>query len=174
MQLSPICPKMLEKSVSHWLYSWNHRSICLFRLFVPSEGSGGVVMYLMRGQMAHERLTPEGHGANGIRVEKRVKEGLTVPVLCISYTCRPRIQCLNADLTWRSWSHAPTIANHSGVLFRDSSEPCVSLCSSPQCSTFVHAAHARRHLALTIESPLLIVQEATLSEASHMCRSSYC
>jgi hypothetical protein len=57
------------------------------------------VMYLMRGQMAHERLTPEGHGANGIRVEKRVKEGLTVPVLCISYTCRPRIQCLNADLT---------------------------------------------------------------------------
>jgi hypothetical protein len=35
--------------------------------------------------MAHERLTPEGHGVNGIRVESRVEEGLTVPVLCISY-----------------------------------------------------------------------------------------
>ena len=43
---------------------------------------------------------------------------------------------LNADLTWRSWSHAPTIANHRGVLFRDSSELCISLCSSPSVFGF--------------------------------------
>jgi hypothetical protein len=43
---------------------------------------------------------------------------------------------LNADITWRSWSHAPTIANHRGVLFRDSSELCISLCSSPSVFGF--------------------------------------
>ena len=71
----------------------------------------------MRSQMAHERLTPEGHGVNGIRVEIGVEEGLTVPVLCISYALWTSNTVPNADLTWRSWSHAPTIAKHSGVLF---------------------------------------------------------
>jgi hypothetical protein len=79
MQVFPISPKVSAISASHWMYSWNHRSICLFCLFVLSEGSGGVVMYRMRSQMAHERLTPEGHGVKGIRVESRVEEGLPVP-----------------------------------------------------------------------------------------------
>jgi hypothetical protein len=57
-------------------------------------------MYLMRGQMAHERLTPEGHGANGIRAKRRVEEGL-VPVGCISYALCTSNTVLNADITQR-------------------------------------------------------------------------
>jgi hypothetical protein len=56
----------------------------------------------MRSQMAHERLTPEGHGVNGIRVEIGVEEGLTVPVLCISYALWTSNTVPNADLTWRA------------------------------------------------------------------------
>ncbi|KAK4025106.1 hypothetical protein OUZ56_010609 [Daphnia magna] len=45
--------------------------------------------------MAHERLTPEGRGVKGIRVESREGEGLTVPVLYnLALKCKICIQQL--------------------------------------------------------------------------------
>jgi hypothetical protein len=73
---------------------------------------------------------------NGIGVESRVEEGITDPVLFILYVWLTENTVLNADLTWCSWSHAPKTANHRGVLFRDSSEPCFSLSSSPSVFDF--------------------------------------